>query len=71
MTYEEYKIKKLSFVLQQFCTLNGLPFMCAEDLLHDHSVSKTPYQIGWLKFYCELWSECIINPQIKEKHHGF
>ena len=71
MELESFKIAYLSNILKKFCKNESLPFISADDLLHDPTITKTPLQTKWLKYYCEWWNECIINPQIKEKHHGF
>ena len=47
----------MSEVLQDFCTLNNLEFLSADDLLHDHPNSNelTEYQVDWLTGYIQTW----------------
>ena len=45
----------LSEVLQDFCTLQNLEFLSADDLLHDPSNELTDYQRDWLTAYCQTW----------------
>jgi hypothetical protein len=71
MKLEAFKIAYLSNILKKFCTNESLPFMSADDLLHDPTIIKTPLQTKWLQYYSRWWDECITNPQTKEKHHGF
>ena len=63
MELESFKIAHLSNILKKFCASESLPYMSADDLLHDPTITKTPLQTKWLQFYCEWWNECIINPQ--------
>ena len=66
MELEAFKIAYLSNILKKFCTNESLPYMSADDLLHDPTIIKTPLQTKWLQYYSRRWSECIINPQTKE-----
>ena len=50
----------LSNVLRDFCTLNDLPFLSADDLLYDSSNELTDYQRDWLRAYCSTW-DIIAN----------
>ena len=45
----------LSEVLQDFCTLQNLEFLSADDLLYDPSNELTDYQRDWLTAYCQTW----------------
>ena len=54
----------LSEVLQDFCTLNNLEFLSADDLLYDPSNELTEYQKDWLIGYCSTWD--IISSQEHE-----
>ena len=45
----------LSEVLQDFCTLQNLEFLSADDLLYDSSNELTDYQRDWLTGYCQTW----------------
>ena len=71
MELESFKIDHLSKILKEFCAKNKLPYLSADDLLHDSTIIKTQQQTMWLLRYCQWWDGCINNPQTKEKHHGF
>ena len=45
----------MSEVLQDFCTLHGLEFDSADDLLHDPSNELSEYQVDWLTGYIQTW----------------
>ena len=45
----------LSEVLQDFCTLQNLELLSADDLLYDPSNELTDYQRDWLTAYCQTW----------------
>ena len=62
MELESFKIDHLSKILKEFCTENKLPYLSADDLLHDKTIIKTQQQTMWLFHYCQWWDECINNP---------
>ena len=50
------KLDFLSDVLRDFCDLQELPFMSADDILYgDLRDSLTAYAINWLEKYIQVW----------------
>ena len=73
MDFESFKIEHLSNILKEFCTENKLPYLSADDLLHDSTIIKTEPQTMWLLRYCQWWDECITyyKHTKRRQHNGF
>ena len=60
----------LSNVLRDFCTLNDLPFLSADDLLHESDnygeadcyIKLTSEQEDWLSCYINIW-DIVVNQE--------
>ena len=45
----------LSTVLEDWCQLNAVPFMSADDILHDDTINLNVKQRDWLHRYIDIW----------------
>lgn len=43
--------------LEEFCKDNGLPYMSADELLHEPDITNEECQ--WLVDYCDRWMEML------------